>query len=64
MQFTSDRQDVQTMPHTHSVILSAAKDLMAIANGVVEAPRGPSRKKILFNTRKLTPQVELVGPRA
>jgi hypothetical protein len=31
------------MHHTHSVILSEAKDPMAIANGVlVEAPRGPS----------------------
>jgi len=25
---------MQTMPHIHSVIPSAAKDLMAIANGV------------------------------
>jgi hypothetical protein len=35
----SAQQDVQNIFHTHSVILSAAKDLMAIANAMsVEAP--------------------------
>jgi len=53
------------MYHTHSVILSAAKDLMATANGVlVEASRDPSlrsgRQEVLFNTRKLT-HLDAVG---